>query len=152
MLRYLWLSVIVILLDQGVKLWLSQLWRVGQGIVVIPGILNFRLVHNTGAAFSFLAGAGGWQRWLLIAIAILVVVVLVAILRRLKPGAHWTAIALALILGGALGNLIDRIRLGYVVDFIGVHWGNLYWPYFNLADSAISIGAVMLIVDAFRRH
>ena len=152
MLRYLWLSVIVILLDQGVKLWLSQLWRVGQGIVVIPGILNFRLVHNTGAAFSFLAGDGGWQRWLLIAIAILVVVVLVAILRRLKPGAHWTAIALALILGGALGNLIDRIRLGYVVDFIGVHWGNLYWPYFNLADSAISIGAVMLIVDAFRRH
>ncbi|WP_248886216.1 signal peptidase II [Acidithiobacillus acidisediminis] len=152
MLRYLWLSVIVILLDQGVKLWLSQLWRVGQGIVVIPGILNFRLVHNTGAAFSFLAGAGGWQRWLLIGIAILVVVVLVAILRRLKPGAHWTAIALALILGGALGNLIDRIRLGYVVDFIGVHWGNLYWPYFNLADSAISIGAVMLIVDAFRRH
>ncbi len=152
MLRYLWLSVIVILLDQGVKLWLSQLWRVGQGIVVIPGTLNFRLVHNTGAAFSFLAGAGGWQRWLLIAIAILVVVVLVAILRRLKPGAHWTAIALALILGGALGNLIDRIRLGYVVDFIGVHWGNLYWPYFNLADSAISIGAVMLIVDAFRRH
>ena len=152
MLRYLWLSVIVILLDQGVKLWLSQLWRVGQGIVVIPGTLNFRLVHNTGAAFSFLAGAGGWQRWLLIGIAILVVVVLVAILRRLKPGAHWTAIALALILGGALGNLIDRIRLGYVVDFIGVHWGNLYWPYFNLADSAISIGAVMLIVDAFRRH
>ncbi|MEY2341157.1 signal peptidase II [Acidithiobacillus sp. IBUN Pt1247-S3] len=152
MLRYLWLSVVVILLDQGVKLWLSHIWRVGQGIIVIPGILNFRLVHNTGAAFSFLAGAGGWQRWLLIGIAVLVAVVLVAIMRRLKPGAHWTAIALALILGGALGNLIDRIRLGYVVDFIGVHWGNLYWPYFNIADSAISIGAVMLIVDAFRRR
>ena len=152
MLRYLWLSVFVILLDQGVKLWLSHIWRVGQGMVVIPGILNFRLVHNTGAAFSFLAGAGGWQRWLLIAIAAIVAVVLVAILRRLKPGARWTAIALALILGGALGNLIDRIRLGYVVDFIGVHWGSLYWPYFNIADSAISIGAVMLIIDAFRRH
>ncbi|MDD3760211.1 MAG: signal peptidase II [Acidithiobacillus sp.] len=152
MLRYLWLSVFVIFLDQGVKLWLSHIWRLGQGIVVIPGILNFRLVHNTGAAFSFLAGAGGWQRWLLIVIAVIVVVVLVAILRRLKPGAHWTAIALALILGGALGNLIDRIRLGYVVDFIGVHWGNLYWPYFNIADSAITIGALMLIVDAFRRH
>ncbi|MCE5361038.1 MAG: lipoprotein signal peptidase [Acidithiobacillus sp.] len=152
MLRYLWLSVAVILLDQGVKLWLSQIWRVGQGIVVIPGFLNFRLVHNTGAAFSFLAGAGGWQRWLLVAIALLVIVVLVAILRRLKPGAHWIAIALTLILGGAMGNLIDRIRLGYVVDFIGVHWGNLYWPYFNIADSAISIGAVMLIIDAFRRH
>ncbi|WP_308388954.1 signal peptidase II [Acidithiobacillus sp. AMEEHan] len=152
MLRYLWLSVLVILLDQGVKLWLSHIWRIGQGIVVIPGILNLRLVHNTGAAFSFLAGAGGWQRWLLIVIAVIVVVVLVAILRRLKPGAHWTAIALALILGGALGNLIDRIRLGYVVDFIGVHWGNLYWPYFNIADSAITIGALMLIVDAFRRQ
>ncbi|MEL5848002.1 MAG: signal peptidase II [Candidatus Igneacidithiobacillus chanchocoensis] len=152
MLRYLWLSVAVIFLDQGVKLWLSQIWRVGQGIVVIPGFLNFRLVHNTGAAFSFLAGAGGWQRWLLVAIALLVIVVLVAILRRLKPGAHWIAIALTLILGGAMGNLIDRIRLGYVVDFIGVHWGNLYWPYFNIADSAISIGAVMLIIDAFRRH
>ncbi|WP_312262889.1 signal peptidase II [Candidatus Igneacidithiobacillus taiwanensis] len=152
MLRYLWLSVAVILLDQGVKVWLSQIWRVGQGIVVIPGFLNFRLVHNTGAAFSFLAGAGGWQRWLLVAIALLVIVVLVAILRRLKPGAHWIAIALTLILGGAMGNLIDRIRLGYVVDFIGVHWGNLYWPYFNIADSAISIGAVMLIIDAFRRH
>ncbi len=152
MLRYLWLSFAVILLDQGVKLWLSHIWRVGQGIVVIPGLLNFRLVHNTGAAFSFLAGAGGWQRWLLIGIALLVIVVIVAILRRLKPGSTWTAIALALILGGAVGNLIDRIRLGYVVDFIGAHWGSLYWPYFNIADSAISIGAVILILDAFRRH
>ncbi|MCE5387724.1 MAG: signal peptidase II [Acidithiobacillus sp.] len=152
MLRYLWLSAFVILLDQGIKLWLSQIWRVGQGVVLIPGFLNLRLVHNTGAAFSFLAGAGGWQRWLLILIALVVTIALVAILRRLKPGSHWTAIALALILGGALGNVIDRIRLGYVVDFIGVHWGSLYWPYFNIADSAISIGAVMLILDAFRRR
>ncbi|MCE5393697.1 MAG: lipoprotein signal peptidase [Acidithiobacillus sp.] len=151
MLRYLWLSAFVVLLDQGIKLWLSQIWRVGQGVVLIPGFLNLRLVHNTGAAFSFLAGAGGWQRWLLILIALVVTIALVAILRRLKPGSHWTAIALALILGGALGNVIDRIRLGYVVDFIGVHWGSLYWPYFNIADSAISIGAVMLILDAFRR-
>ena len=152
MLRYLWLSFGVILLDQGVKLWLSHIWRVGQGLVIILGLLNFRLVHNTGAAFSFLAGAGGWQRWLLIGVALLVVVVIVAILRRLKPGATWTAISLALILGGAVGNLIDRIRLGYVIDFIGAHWGSLYWPYFNIADSAISIGAVILVLDAFRRH
>ena len=152
MLRYLWLSLAVIVLDQGVKLWLSHIWRVGQGIVLIPGLLDLRLVHNTGAAFSFLAGAGGWQRWLLILIALLVAVVIVAILRRLKAGSHWTATALALILGGAMGNLIDRIRLGYVIDFIGAHWGHLYWPYFNIADSAISIGAVMLVIDAFRRH
>ncbi len=152
MLRYLWFSLAVFLLDQGVKFWLSHIWRVGQGIVLIPGLLNLRLLHNTGAAFSFLAGAGGWQRWALIFAAVLVSIVLVAILRRLKKGSDWTAIAIALILGGALGNLADRIRLGYVVDYIGAHWGALYWPYFNIADSAISIGAIMLIVDAFRRH
>ncbi len=152
MLRYLWLSLAVFLVDQGVKLWLNHIWRVGHGIVLIPGLLNLRLRHNTGAAFSFLAGAGGWQRWALILVAVLVSIVLVAILRRLKTGSHWTAVAIALILGGALGNLADRIRLGYVIDYIGAHWGTLYWPYFNIADSAISIGAIMLIVDAFRRH
>ncbi len=152
MLRYLWLSLVVVFLDQAVKFWLAHIWRAGQGVVIIPGLLNLRLVHNTGAAFSFLAGAGGWQRWALIGVALLVIVVIVALLKRLKPGATWTALALALILGGAVGNLLDRIRLGYVVDFIGAHWGSLYWPYFNIADSAISIGAVMLILDAFRKH
>lgn len=111
---------------------------------------NLMLAHNTGAAFSFLAGAGGWQRWFFALIAVVITTVMVVWIWRLKPGQRWLACALALVIGGALGNLYDRVTLGYVVDFLDFWWGDYHFPAFNLADSAITVGAVMLIVDMVR--
>ncbi len=111
---------------------------------------NLMLAHNTGAAFSFLAGAGGWQRWFFAIIALVITTVMVVWIWRLKPGQRWLACALALVIGGALGNLYDRVTLGYVVDFLDFWWGDYHFPAFNIADSAITVGAVMLIVDMVR--
>jgi signal peptidase II len=119
-------------------------------IAVIPSF-NLVLAHNYGAAFSFLAGAGGWQRWFFTGLAIIVAVVLTVWMSRLKSEAKWEAISLALILGGAVGNVIDRVLHGYVIDFIDVYYGSYHWPAFNIADSAICVGAVMLIIDSFRK-
>jgi len=119
--------------------------------VVIPDLLSWTLAYNTGAAFSFLADSGGWQRWLFTLIAVVVSVVLVVWLKRLGRGDTWLAIALALVLGGAVGNLFDRVVLGHVVDFILVHWQDRWrFPAFNLADSAITVGAIMLALDMFK--
>ena len=107
------------------------------------------LMHNTGAAFSFLSDAGGWQRWFLSAVAIGVSVFLVIWLKRLTDTQKLQATALALILGGAIGNVIDRLWLGHVVDFIQVYYDEWYWPAFNIADSAITIGAVLILYDSF---
>ena len=106
-------------------------------------------MHNHGAAFSFLSDAGGWQRYFFSGLAAAVSIGLVIWLARLSPEKRWEPIALALVLGGAVGNLYDRVTLGYVVDFIVVHYQGYYWPAFNLADSAISAGAIMLLIDAF---
>ena len=149
--HWLWLSLIVIILDQATK-WLV-LGSIAPGTVVevVPN-LNLTLAFNTGAAFSFLADAGGWQRWLFAAFALGVTGVLVAWLLRLRPREGFTAAALALIIGGAIGNLIDRVLLGHVVDFIQVWlpWipYSLFnpWPAFNIADSAITAGVVVLII------
>ncbi len=111
-------------------------------------VLDFTLLHNTGAAFSFLAGASGWQRWFFIGLAAVVSVVLVAWIWRTPRGEKLLPLALSLILGGALGNVIDRVEHGYVVDFIHVHWGAAYFPAFNVADTAITVGAALLILDA----
>lgn len=143
---WLLLSLLVIALDQLTKqIALAEL----QAYVphpVIPGFLNWTLAFNPGAAFSFLAGADGWQRWLFTALAIGVSAVLAFWLAR-TPRADWrNATPLALIIGGALGNLIDRLRLGHVTDFIQVYYQDWAWPAFNIADSAISVGAVMLVV------
>ena len=106
---------------------------------------DFTLHYNRGAAFSFLSDAGGWQRWLFTALASIVSLILVVWLRRV-PKDQWSlALGLALVLGGAVGNLVDRIRLGYVVDFISVHYGSWYFPTFNVADAAISVGAFFII-------
>lgn len=145
---WLWLSVLVIALDQGTK-WLIvqrvELWE----SIAVNRFLDITHLHNTGAAFSFLADASGWQRWFFIALAIAVSIVIMIWLRRLPPrGQSPLAAGLALILGGALGNVIDRAHLGYVIDFIHVHWGDAYFPAFNVADSAISVGAGLLILDA----
>lgn len=109
---------------------------------------NLTLHHNQGAAFSFLAGAGGWQRWFFAALACVVSVMIVFWMRGLKPRQWQLSLALALILGGAVGNLVDRIYLGYVVDFISVHYRNHYFPTFNVADAAISVGAFFMVLDS----
>jgi len=146
---WLLLSAAVIALDQWTKALIVAHLYVGQRVVLIPHLLDLTLAHNTGAAFSFLAGAGGWQRWLFTLLAIGISLALVWALARTPRGAWRNALPFALIIGGALGNLIDRLRLGYVVDFILVHWRNdWYYPAFNVADSAISVGAVLLVFFA----
>ena len=115
-------------------------------------MFNWTLMHNTGAAFSFLAEAGGWQRWFFAVIAIVVSIVIVVWIKRLRQDEKWQAIALALILGGAIGNVIDRILLGYVVDFIDIYYKQWSWPAFNIADSAIFIGVAMIIIESIREH
>lgn len=147
----LWITALVLVLDQVSKAYFEGTLSLYQQIVVIPDLFSWTLAYNTGAAFSFLADSSGWQRWLFALIAIVVSAVLVIWLKRLKPSDTWLAIALALVLGGALGNLYDRIVLGHVIDFILVHWQNRwYFPAFNLADSAITVGAIMLALDMFK--
>jgi signal peptidase II len=144
-LPWLLLSLVLIAIDQATKHLALDGLRPGFAHPVIPGFLDWTLAFNTGAAFSFLAAAGGWQRWLFTALAVAVSAVLVAWLAR-TPRADWrTALPLALVIGGAIGNLIDRLRFGHVVDFIDVYHGAWHFPAFNVADSAISVGAVLLI-------
>jgi len=145
-LRWLILSVTVIVLDQLSKWYVLQHLTLAEPVHVLP-IFDLTLLHNTGAAFSFLAGQSGWQRWFFTVLALGVSALIVTWLYRLPRGQRWTGAALALIVGGALGNVIDRMRLGYVIDFIHLHWQDWYFPAFNVADSAISIGAVMLALD-----
>ncbi|CAE6944077.1 MULTISPECIES: signal peptidase II [Pseudomonas] len=150
-LAWLWLSLLVFVIDQASKFYFDGTLEMYEQIVVIPQYFSWTLAYNTGAAFSFLAGESGWQRWLFALIALSVSAVLVVWMKRLKSDETWLAIALALVLGGAIGNLFDRIVLGHVVDFILVHWQNRwYFPAFNIADSAISVGAVMLALDMFK--
>ena len=150
-LGWLWLTLLVLVIDLTSKVYFDNSLQMYQQIVVIPDLFSWTLAYNTGAAFSFLADSAGWQRWLFALIAVVVSGVLVVWLKRLGRNDTWLAIALALILGGALGNLYDRIAYGHVVDFILVHWQNRwYFPAFNFADSAICVGAVMLALDMFK--
>jgi signal peptidase II len=150
-LAWLWLSLALLVLDQLSKLYFENRLSLYEQVVIIPDYFSWVLAYNTGAAFSFLAGADGWQRWLFALIALIASVVLVVWLKRLRDDETWLAIALALVLGGALGNLIDRMVYGHVIDFILVHWQNRwYFPAFNLADIGISIGAAMLVLDMFK--
>lgn len=158
MIVWLWLSVVIAVLDQLTKYYMSQILSLCEpgncsSIVLLP-VFKLTLLHNEGAAFSFLSDAGGWQRWLLVSVSTSVSAALVIWIVRLKANERWLALALALILGGAAGNLIDRIQLGYVIDFVVVHYGTAYFPAFNLADSAISVGAAVMILDMlfFSRH
>jgi len=146
------ISAIVILADQITKWIASTKLGMHEQVSVMP-YFNFTLAHNYGAAFSFLSDAGGWQRWFFTIIAAVISVVLVVWLFRLKPQEKWLGIGLSLILGGAIGNLIDRIRLGYVVDFIQwfANWkgSTYYWPSFNIADSAIFVGTALFLISSF---
>ena len=149
MLKYLFITSLVILFDQVSK-WFMMSWLSLYETVVIMPYFNLTMAHNEGAAFSFLAQAGGWQRWFFIGLALIISVVLFVWLAKLKSTEKLEAISLSLILGGAIGNVIDRISYGYVVDFIDLYIGHNHWPVFNIADSAICIGAILLIADSFK--
>lgn len=150
MLQYLWLSLTVLVLDLYTKYLASSQLEYAIPVPVIPHF-NLTLLHNTGAAFSFLASESGWQRWFFILLASGVSMALVRWVYVLKND-RWLAVALCLVLGGALGNLYDRITLGYVVDFLHFYWEDYHFPAFNIADSAISVGAAMLVLDLFRNN
>ena len=146
--RWLAVSLAIVIADLATKMWVTRAFAPGEVLTVTP-FFNLVLVHNTGAAFSFLAGAGGWQRWFFMAVSVVVSISIVWMLRR-HHGDRLMATALALVLGGALGNLYDRVTLGQVVDFVQLHAAGYYWPAFNVADSAISIGVVLLVWDSVR--
>jgi len=147
-LRWYGLAVVLILLDQYTKGLASNALEYGRPVLVFPW-LNLTLQHNTGAAFSFLSNAGGWQRYFLSVLALAISVALIVRLYTVSRGQWLFALSLSLILAGALGNVWDRLALGYVVDFISVHYSGHYFPAFNLADSAISVGAACLLLDSF---
>lgn len=146
--RWLLITVVIVALDLWTKSLAVASLDYAQPVTLLP-ILDFTLLYNYGAAFSFLSTAGGWQRWLFTLIALSVSIVLVIWILRLDRKEQWLAVSLALILGGAVGNLYDRMTLGYVVDFIHFHWNNRYFPAFNIADAAITTGAIMMLIDAF---
>ncbi|HTT08659.1 MAG TPA: signal peptidase II [Gammaproteobacteria bacterium] len=147
--RWVTLAVVVVLLDQWSKHEIGVYFAL-QERMVLTSFFNITLLHNAGAAFSMLNEAGGWQRWLFMALAVGVAVLILAWLRRLPRRLVLLPLGLTMVLGGAVGNLIDRSRLGYVVDFIQVHYQDWYFPAFNLADSAITLGVALLLIDAFR--
>lgn len=144
---WLLIAAVIVALDLWTKSLATELLQYGRPVEILP-VLDFTLLHNRGAAFSFLSSAGGWQRWLFTGIALAVSIVLIVWTLQLKPHERWLSVALPLILGGALGNLYDRLTLGYVVDFVHVHWQGRYFPAFNIADAAITVGAIMMIIDA----
>lgn len=149
---WIWLplTVVVIAIDQLSKSWIVQHFELYERKHLLS-VLDITLVYNTGAAFSFLSDASGWQRWVFVALAILVGAGIVSWMRRLAGRSQGLlCCSLALILAGAIGNVIDRLRIGHVVDFVHAHWKDAYFPAFNVADSAITVGAVLLLLDAWR--
>ena len=143
---WLWLSALAIVLDLGIKYVASNTLSYAQPVEVLP-IFDLTLLHNTGAAFSFLADAGGWQRWVFAVIALVVSVMLVLWLRKTPRNQWWLGLGLSMVLGGAIGNLYDRLVHGYVVDYLSFHYAGWYFPAFNLADVCITVGAGLLIID-----
>ena len=146
MLKYLWISLLVIIADQATKWIANTQLEYHQAVPVLP-YFEWFLSYNKGAAFSFLADAGGWQRWFFMVLAIVISIVLFFWIKKLKDDEKLTAVALCLILGGAIGNVIDRVVLGHVIDFIQVWLGSYPWPAFNIADSSIFVGAALLILS-----
>lgn len=149
--RLLWISiaVLIFLLDQFSKWWMCEHLSLYHEVPVLP-FFSLYLAHNTGAAFSFLSQAPGWQRWFFVGIAFVIGAMIILWMCRLQKQQWLTALALALILGGALGNVWDRLTLGYVIDFLLLHWEQYQWPVFNIADSSICVGAVILFFRLLR--
>ncbi len=146
--HWLGLAAVVVVLDQVTKYWASAVLNYGEPLALVPG-LNFTLLHNTGAAFSLLSDAAGWQRWLFAGIALVVSGVIAWWLNTVDERERALPLALSLILGGAIGNVWDRLNLGYVVDFIQVYYDRFTWPAFNIADSAICVGAAILLLSGW---
>jgi signal peptidase II len=144
---WLWLTLATVVLDQLSKHLIAAHMRLYDTLVFLP-VFNISLLHNSGAAFSFLAGASGWQRWFFVVLALAVTVMIVYWLWRMPAkGDRWLAAGLALVAGGAIGNVTDRLMHGYVIDFVQVHYHGWYFPAFNVADSAITVGAALLLLD-----
>ena len=149
--HWLLLSLVVVVADQLSK-WLAEASLVPyQPVPVIP-MFNLTLAYNTGAAFSMLSDASGWQRWFFITLTVVVVIVLFSWVWRMRADERLHAFSITLVLGGAIGNLIDRVIYGHVVDFLDVYYGSYHWPIFNIADSAITVGVLLLIIDMFINH
>lgn len=146
--HWLGAATVIVVADQITKYCATQWLIYGEPLAVLPG-LNFTLLYNTGAAFSLFADASGWQRWFFSAAALVVSIVITLWLRQVGDKEWWLPIALTLILGGAIGNFWDRMTMGYVIDFIEVYYKHWSWPAFNVADSAISVGAVMLLLSGW---
>lgn len=147
-LQWLWVSVLVVILDLWTKALVLDNLRLYERVEVLP-FFNLTLAFNRGAAFSFLAAASGWQRWFFIGVALVVSVVILVWLARAKASERLLGAALALVLGGAVGNVWDRIVHGHVVDFLDFHWAGWHFPAFNVADSAITLGACLLVLEMF---
>lgn len=150
-LPWLWLSLIILLLDRYSKVWMADHLILGEPLRILP-VLNFTLAYNTGAAFSFLHEASGWQQYLLGGLALLVTLFIVIWLSRLPRKAYWQNTALSLILAGALGNAWDRVMYAHVIDFVSLHWDGWHFAIFNVADAAICAGALMLILMWMRQE
>ena len=147
MLKWLWLTGLTVALDQASKLAIDASMQLYQSIELIP-FFNLTYVRNTGAAFSFLSEAGGWQRWFFAILASIISIVLAVWLAKLKKHEILMAASLSLILGGAIGNLIDRVLYGYVIDFLDVYYQSWHWPAFNVADSAITVGVILMLLES----
>jgi len=147
--KWVWFVAGLVGLDQLTKWVIEQTFEFGQRLNLLP-FFDLILIYNTGAAFSFLASGSGWQRWLLIGIASVAIIFIIWLMRK-EANRPLSRFSLALILSGAIGNLIDRVWHGHVIDFLLVYWQNWYYPAFNVADMAISVGAVLLIFDEWRR-
>lgn len=144
---WLWLVAAVIVVDQLSKIYIATHMYLFEIITVLP-VFNIALLHNTGAAFSMLAGAAGWQRWFFIGLALVITAAIVTwLLRMPAKGDRWVAAGLSLVAGGAVGNALDRVTHGYVIDFLQFHWQGWFFPAFNVADSCITVGAILLILD-----
>ena len=150
-LSWLWIAVVVAVLDQITKLMVIDQLVAYVDVIPLTGFFNLVHVHNTGAAFSLFADQPGWQRYFFLGIAVIASAVIFYLLRK-AAGRPLYAIALTLILGGAIGNVIDRVLYGHVIDFLDFYLGTWHWPAFNVADSAITVGAVMLVWDSFRKE
>ena len=149
--NWLWLSALVVVLDQATKA-MAELYLEAIAPVEVLPFFNLALAYNTGAAFSMLSDAGGWQRYFFIILTVVVIVVLMRWLRQLHTNRGILPLGLALLIGGAAGNLIDRVATGAVVDFLDFHYAGWHWPAFNLADSAITVGVTLLVIDALFGH
>lgn len=147
MMKWLWLSGVVLILDQLSKVWIDTNMSLYQSIPVFPGF-SITYAHNYGAAFSFLSDAGGWQRWFFAVLAAGISLGLIIYLKQLKSNETLLAVSLSLILGGAIGNLIDRVLYGYVIDFLDVYYQAYHWPIFNIADSAITVGVALMLYES----